>query len=105
MDKINVLINAYAVSPAWGSEPGMGWNWVSNLARYCNLYVITEGEWRKEIEEALRTHPHKENLHFFDNSHLHNIFHNLIYIFYGFELLYQSNSRMNLYICHNDIFV
>lgn len=65
MDKINVLINAYAVSPAWGSEPGMGWNWVSNLARYCNLYVITEGEWRKEIEEALRTHPHKENLHFY----------------------------------------
>lgn len=63
--KLNVLINAYAVSPSWGSEPGMGWNWVSNLARYCNLYVITEGEWQKEIEEALKDHPYKENLHFY----------------------------------------
>ncbi len=47
---LNILIDAYAVSPTWGSEPGMGWNWVSNLARFCNLYVITEGEWQKEIE-------------------------------------------------------
>ena len=50
---LNVLINAYAVSPNWGSEPGMGWNWVSNLARYCNLYIITEGEWQNEIEAAM----------------------------------------------------
>ena len=47
---LNILVNAYAVSPIWGSEPGMGWNWVSNLARYCNLFIITEGEWQKEIE-------------------------------------------------------
>lgn len=64
-EKLNVLINAYAVSPAWGSEPGMGWNWVSNLARYCNLYVITEGEWKKEIDIALESHPFKDNLHFY----------------------------------------
>lgn len=62
---LNVLVNAYAVSPAWGSEPGMGWNWVANLARYCNLYVITEGEWQKEIEEALKSHSFKDNLHFY----------------------------------------
>ena len=62
---MNVLVNAYAVSPSWGSEPGMGWNWVSNLAKYCNLYVITEGEWQNEIEKALKDHPYKENLHFY----------------------------------------
>ena len=62
---LNILVNAYAVSPAWGSEPGMGWNWVSNLARYCNLFVITEGEWQKEIEEVLKSHPFRENLHFY----------------------------------------
>ena len=50
---INVLINAYAVAPNWGSEQGLGWNWVINLAKYCNVHVITEGEWRKEIEEAV----------------------------------------------------
>lgn len=48
-----VLVNAYAVSPNWGSEPGMGWNWVSNLARFCDLYVITEGERQKEIKRSL----------------------------------------------------
>ena len=30
---INVLVNAYAVNPYWGSEQGMGWNWVVNIAR------------------------------------------------------------------------
>lgn len=60
----NVLINAYAVSPNWGSEPGMGWNWVTNLARYCNLHVITEGEWQKEIEEAMTNLEYAERLHF-----------------------------------------
>lgn len=62
---MNVLINAYAVSPAWGSEPGMGWNWISNIAKYCNLFVITEGEWQQEIEEAKENHPYKDHLHFY----------------------------------------
>ena len=56
---INVLINAYAVSPNWGSEPGLGWNWVTNLAKYCNVYVITEGEWKQEIEAAVEKLPQK----------------------------------------------
>jgi len=64
---LNILINAYACSPNWGSEPGMAWNWISNLAKYCNLYIITEGEWRKEIEAAVAEHPYKENLHFYYN--------------------------------------
>lgn len=62
---MNILINAYAVSPIWGSEPGMGWNWISNLAKYCNLYIITEGEWQKEIEETVAKHQYKEHLHFY----------------------------------------
>ena len=61
---INVLINAYAVSPNWGSEPGMGWNWVTNLARYCNLHIITEGEWQKEIQEAMANLEYADRLHF-----------------------------------------
>jgi len=64
-EKINVLINAYACSPNWGSELGIGWNWVVNLSKYCNLYIINEGEWKAEIEEALKDIPHKENIHFY----------------------------------------
>lgn len=64
---INVLINAYACSPNWGSEPGMAWNWISNLASHCNLFIITEGEWKGEIEKAVLTHPYKNHLHFYYN--------------------------------------
>lgn len=64
---ISVLVNAYAVSPNWGSEPGMGWNWIVNIAKYCNVYVITEGEWQSEIEAAVEKLPHKKNLHFYYN--------------------------------------
>lgn len=77
---LKVLVNAYAVSPNWGSEPGMGWNWIINLARYCELFIITEGQWREEIENSISDalnngtdksgHLSKEqasNLHFFYN--------------------------------------
>lgn len=77
---LKVLVNAYAVSPNWGSEPGMGWNWVSNLAKHCDMYVITEGEWQNEIEEVIAeakmngldasghlTREQAERLHFYYN--------------------------------------
>lgn len=61
---INILVNAYAISPNWGSEQGMGWNWIINLAKYCHLDVITEGEWREEIEYVLKNLPQRDNLTF-----------------------------------------
>ncbi len=64
---MNVLINAYAVSPNWGSEPGMGWNWIINIANHCNVHVITEGEWKEEILEAVDKLPQKGNIHFYFN--------------------------------------
>lgn len=64
---LNILINAYAVAPNWGSEQGVGWNWIINIAKYCKCYVITEGEWCKEIEEALKKLPQKENITFYYN--------------------------------------
>ncbi|MDE7397072.1 MAG: glycosyltransferase family 1 protein, partial [Muribaculum sp.] len=62
---LNILINAYAVNPHWGSEPGMGWHWIVNIARYCNVYVITEGEWREEIEAEVAKLPYRGNIRFF----------------------------------------
>lgn len=64
---LNVLVNAYAVSPNWGSEPGLGWNWVVNLSKYCNVFVITEGEWRDEIEKAVNQLPQRDNIHVYYN--------------------------------------
>lgn len=64
---ISVLVNVYACGPNIGSEPGMGWNWIINLANYCQLHVITEGEWQKEIEASLVSLPQKENITFYYN--------------------------------------
>lgn len=63
----SVLINAYACSPGMGSEPGMAWNWCVNLARYCELYIITEGEFKDKIEAAVASLPQRANMHFYYN--------------------------------------
>ncbi|OYP63673.1 glycosyltransferase family 4 protein [Prevotella sp. P3-122] len=64
---MKILINAYACSPGMGSEQGMAWNWVSNLARFCELYIITEGEFRDKIEEVVPTLEQGKNMHFYYN--------------------------------------
>ena len=64
---MKILINAYACSPGMGSEPGMAWNWVSNLAKFCELYIITEGEFRNKIEEVVPTLEQGKNMHFYYN--------------------------------------
>ena len=64
---MKILINAYACSPGMGSEPGMAWNWVSNLAKSCELHIITEGEFREKIETVVPTLEQGVNMHFYYN--------------------------------------
>lgn len=64
---LKILINAYACSPNMGSEPGMAWNWVSNLAKFCELYIITEGEFKEKIEDVVPTLEQGKNMHFYYN--------------------------------------
>lgn len=64
---LSILINAYACSPNMGSEPGMAWNWCVNLAKYCELHIITEGEFKENIEKALPTLIQGKNMHFYYN--------------------------------------
>ena len=62
---MKVLINAYAVSPDWGSEQGVGWNWIVSIARHCELFVITEEEYRDRIEASLGLLPQGHNIHMY----------------------------------------
>ena len=64
---MKILINAYACSPNMGSEPGMAWNWCLHLAKHCELHVITEGEFRDNIEAVVPTLPQGKNMHFYYN--------------------------------------
>ena len=62
---MNILVSAYACAPNMGSEPGMAWNWIANIAKHCRVFVITEGEWQAEINLALNELPHRQNISFY----------------------------------------
>lgn len=52
---MKAIVSAYAVRPYSGSEPGLGWNWVRYLSKSLDeLIVLTEIEYRDEIEEWIR---------------------------------------------------
>lgn len=65
MKKLKIIINAYTCSPNMGSEPGMAWNWCIHLAKHNELFIITEGEYRDNIESFLINYENRDNLHFY----------------------------------------
>lgn len=64
---MKILINSYSCSPNRGSEPGLGWNWCTHIARYCELFIITEEHWKENIEMVLPSLPQRGNIHFYYN--------------------------------------
>jgi len=61
---MRVLLSAYACRPDAGSEPGVGWNWGTHLARRgIEVHVLVAKRNQGSIEERLRTNP-VPNLHF-----------------------------------------
>lgn len=53
MCKRNILVSAYGCEPLKGSEPGIGWNWVLQMAKHNRLHVITRANNQKSIEAYL----------------------------------------------------
>ncbi len=64
---MKILISAYACSPYKGSEPGMAWHWCKELAKYCELFIITEEEFREDIMYEVSRLPQGGNMHFYFN--------------------------------------
>ena len=48
-----ILVSVYACEPDKGSEPGIGWNWVKQIARFHEVWVITRANNREVIERVL----------------------------------------------------
>jgi glycosyltransferase involved in cell wall biosynthesis len=60
-----VLLSAYSCCPNWGSEPGVGWNRATSLARYCDVWVLTnQNGMQPRIEAYLDEHGPVPNLEF-----------------------------------------
>ncbi|NLT23418.1 MAG: glycosyltransferase family 4 protein [Syntrophorhabdus sp.] len=60
---MKILVSAYACEPGKGSEPEVGWQWVRQIARFHETWVITRSNNRASIEEGLRRNPNP-NLNF-----------------------------------------
>ena len=60
---MKVLMSAYACEPGKGSEPGVGWHWAKQAARFHEVWVLTRANNRPVIEAELARHP-DPNLHF-----------------------------------------
>jgi len=60
---MKVLLSAYACEPGAGSEPGIGWNVVQELAKHHEVWVLTWTNHRLGIEAEIARNP-IANLHF-----------------------------------------
>jgi glycosyltransferase involved in cell wall biosynthesis len=53
MRKRRLLVSAYGCEPGKGSEQGVGWNWVLQLANLAELVVVTRANNREAIKASL----------------------------------------------------
>lgn len=61
-----ILISAYACEPNKGSEPEVGWQWATYIAKQHEVWVLTKDNNRENIEKYISAHPEYSmpNLHF-----------------------------------------
>ena len=60
-----LLVSAYGCEPTKGSEAGVGWNWVLQMAKHNKWYIITRANNPELIEQHLPTDERKENIFFY----------------------------------------
>ncbi len=59
-----ILVSAYSCEPGRGSEPGVGWNVVRELAKYHEVWVLTRPDESGAVIEAELSQNPVPNLHF-----------------------------------------
>ena len=55
--RLKILLCCYACDPGYGSEPGMGWNFAKNIARYHDVHILVEEKFRVNLEKHTKSHP------------------------------------------------
>ncbi len=63
MKRLKVLLSVYACAPAQGSELGVGWSTAREMAKYHEVWVLTQARHRPAIEAELAHNP-VPTLHF-----------------------------------------
>jgi glycosyltransferase involved in cell wall biosynthesis len=57
--RLKILLSAYACVPGKGSEPGVGWYVAQQVAKYHDVWVLTQCRHRPAIEHALSRFPNR----------------------------------------------
>lgn len=65
---MKILLSAYACEPNKGSEPGVGWSWAIEYAKYHQVWVLTRDNNEQTITAYLRENPE------YDNKNLHFVY-------------------------------
>ncbi len=112
--RLKVLLGCYACDPYRGSEPGTGWNFVINIARYHDVHaLVEEGEFRESIEKFCKSNPEQvKNItfHFVPRVHhetLRKIWPPSYYRFYhawqvkAYKYAIELNRKENFDIIHH----
>jgi len=62
---MNIILSAYACHPSKGSEPGIGWNWLVELSKYNQVWVLLYRgqEQYVTVSSSVKDLPKKENIH------------------------------------------
>lgn len=111
--RLKVLICSYACDPNFGSEPGMGWNFVSNIARFHEVHVIVEEhEFRENLTRYAAEHPEEVRnitFHYIPRTH-HNLLRKIwppsYYWFYrkwlrkAYQLAVKLDKQENFDLVH-----
>lgn len=109
---MKILINCYACSPYKGSEPGMGWNFVSSMARLHELHIITESKFKDDIDRYFSENPDEKDLYKFyfikreRHKKLRKIWPPSYYWYYkkwqkkAYKLVLQLNEKEKFDIIH-----
>lgn len=62
---MKILVNCIVYSPYKGSEPGMGWSFISQMSKYHELFILVETNFKTDIDNYLSEHPdEKKNKNF-----------------------------------------
>jgi glycosyltransferase involved in cell wall biosynthesis len=61
---MKVLLSAYSCEPGRGSEPGVGWNMVREIAKHHEVWVLTRPDESKNVIEAELARNPVPNMHF-----------------------------------------
>ncbi|MBL9146424.1 MAG: glycosyltransferase family 4 protein [Verrucomicrobiaceae bacterium] len=62
---MRLLVTAFSLSPGRGSEPGVGWHTVEELAREHELHALVDANWEPKVQRVFRPEEHPRiHLHF-----------------------------------------